>query len=335
MLEKIFNNYSEDHILRTVLSNQNMFFANSFLIGLEDALNNLKIVDYKAYRDFIEHKLKASYNKTFDMHSLLSSLCELSIINSFIVKSDNKNSFQYEPKLRDDNNKNVEFSVEIDNIQYNVEVKSANFENYRKKLNKLVKSKESVLRYESRMLKLTDREMKENMTSTDSKVKDFLVDSSMKFPMKLYDCNKKRINVLFICWNDHTDQPCTALKHPIHGLLTKNSWHTESDFSNIDLIFITDLYQNILAHMLSRDIPLSSFLTGVPYFERNSTNLFRQKSLNPFYLPFSRNVLIEPSTSIEKSDIFPLPIAFSDQYVQVINGKYVSKNCCEIKATFK
>ncbi len=43
------------------------------------------------------------------MHLLLSSLCELSIMNSFIYNSEEKESFIYEPKLRNDNNKNVEF----------------------------------------------------------------------------------------------------------------------------------------------------------------------------------------------------------------------------------
>jgi len=47
-------------------------------------------------------------------------------MNSFIYNSEEKESFIYEPKLRNDN-------------KYNVEIKSPNFENYNNKLNKLVR----------------------------------------------------------------------------------------------------------------------------------------------------------------------------------------------------
>lgn len=337
MIEEVIVNYSESHILKQVYMNRNMRFAKSFLDGLDNALVTLKAVSKKAYSDFINHKLKASKRDSFDMHSLLSSLCELSIMNSFIHNSEEKESFVYEPKLRGDNNKNVEFSIIINHIKYNVEVKSPNFENYNNKLNKLVKKNGSVIHYETRMFDLTEEEKAENMTSTDSKVKDFLIDANKKFPFET-DKNKE-INILFICWNDNTDQPCTALKYPMHGLVTKNSWYKDSEgktviFNNIDFIFISDLYQNILAHMLSGDRPLPGLLTGVPYFERNARFLFPHNKLNPFILPFSRNVLIKPDKEINEKDIFNLPIAFSDQDVQIIDEEYVYKNCNQFKITY-
>jgi len=97
------------------------------------------------------------------------------------------------------------------------------------------------MHFETRMFDLTKEEKAENMTSTDSKVKDFLIDANNKVPL-LTD-KKKEINTMFICWNDNTDQPCTALKYPSHGLLTKNSWYKDSEgktviFNNIDYIFI-------------------------------------------------------------------------------------------------
>lgn len=337
LINDFIYSYSEDHILREVCKNRNMIFQSSFLIGLDNSLLTLKNVSEKAYYDFLQHKLKASNGDSFDMHLLISSFCELSIINSFIQNSDRKESFMYEPQLRNDNNKNVEFSININQTKYNVEVKSPNFEKYNKKLKKIVQQKGSVCHYETRVINLTEEEKKENMTSTDSKVKDFLVDANKKFPTTLN--RKKEINILFICWNDNTDQPCTALKYPMHGLLTKSSWYKDSEgnvvmFNNIDLIFISDLYQNILVHMLSGDTPLPGLLTGVPYFDRNKRFIFPINNLNPFLLPFSRNVLIKPNKEIDRADIFNLPIAFSNQFVQVIDEKYVTKNCSEFKFTY-
>lgn len=337
MIEKYIYNYSEDHILRQVYKNRKMIFPNSFLRGLESALMTLKPLSEKAYNDFVYHKLKASKENSFDMHSFISSLCELSIMNSFIQNSNKKESFVYEPQLRDDNHKNVEFSIEIKQMKYCVEVKSPNFEKYNEKLNELLLKKGSVIRYETRMFNLTEDQKAKCMTSTDTKLKDFLVDTSKKFPDKLN--NTESINILFICWNDHTDQPCTGLKHPMHGLLTKNSWYKDKEnrvveFSNIDLIFVSDLYQSILAHIFSGDIPLSGLMTGVPYFERNARFLYPHNILNPFKLPFSRNVLIKPDKEFREEDIFSLPIAFSDQFVDVVDEEYVLKNCNEIKFTY-
>ena len=171
LIDGFICNYSEDYILREIYKNRDMIFPNSFLNGLETALLNIKTLSENAYNDFVGHKLKATKKDSFDIHSLLSSLCELEIMNSFIQNSEKKKSFMYEPQLREDNNKNVEFSIVINDIKYNVEVKSLNFENYNKKLNKLVKEKGSILHYETRMIDLTEEEKVENITSTDSKVK--------------------------------------------------------------------------------------------------------------------------------------------------------------------
>ncbi|MCB2343303.1 hypothetical protein [Clostridium estertheticum] len=51
-------------------------------------------------------------------------------------------------------------------------------------------------------------------------------------------------------------------------------------------------------------------MLGVPYFERNRRFLFPHNKLNPFSIPFSRNVLIKLDKEISEEDIFNLPIAF-------------------------
>ena len=108
-------------------------------------------------------------------------------------------------------------------------------------------------------------------------------------------------------------------------------------FSNIDFIFVSDLYQNIIAHLSSGAIALPSFITGVPYFEHNDR--FIPNQLNPFYLAFSRNVLIKPDIDIcdnaIKNGIFNIPIAFEDQDVEVIDEKYVSRYASDVKISYR
>lgn len=194
-----------------------------------------------------------------------------------------------------------------------------------------------VIRHEARLFNLSATEKRDRMTTTDSKVKDFLVDSNEKF--SIVKDESREINILFICWNDHTDQPCTALKHPFNGLLTKNSWYKDENnavvtFENIDLIFVSDLYQNLFAYMNSGNIPYPDELSGVPFFQNNERFLRPVLTLNPFLLSHSRNILIEPTKEFTQEQIFNLPIAFSDQSVIVVNEDFVAKNCCEIKCSF-
>ncbi|WP_236894701.1 hypothetical protein [Clostridium beijerinckii] len=332
-MKQIVDKYSNDHILRTIYKNSTLKYARSFIKGLEDALDNLRLVSKSAYEDFINNKLKAKKNNSFDMHSLVSSLCELAIMNSFIVQSNNKTTFIYEPKLRTDNNKNVEFSIIIGNVKYNVEVKSPNFENYNKKQYEQLSKNGAVTRSEARLFNFKDLQEQGILPAPDSKVKDFLVDANLKFPINTD--KDKEINVLFICWNENYDQACTALKHPFSGLLTKNSWHKNENgqiitYPNIDLIFVTDLYKSIIVHMIAGNDAIPSFISGVPYFEANLQVGF----LTPFLLPFSRTALIEPEKPIKKECIDEIPIVFFDRPVDLVDEKFVSHLCREFTTTF-
>lgn len=334
----IFASFPDYHLLKQMADNYDKFiFTRTFIDGLCVALELLKKVDIRAYDDFINHKLLAKSKNGIDSHQLFSALCELAIINTFIRKSNHPESFKYEPCLRKDNNKNVEFSINILDITYNVEVKTPNFENFFTKLDSLMKNNNSVIWYETRLFELNQEQKKSNMTSTDYKVKEFLEDSNLKFPPS--KGSKNSYNVLFICWNEHTDQPCANMKDPMCGLLTKNSWYKEKGnpivFNNIDLIFVSDLLQNMKAHISSGNEPLPSFITGVPYFERNKRFLWPTNTLSPFILAHSRNVFIEQDRSIPPRAIYNLPIAFEDQNVIVVTEDFVSKNCATIKFSIK
>ena len=332
-IKEIIANYPDDHILCQVYKNRKLLFANSFLRGLNNALENVFCVCTTAYRDFANNKLRAADGVSFDFHSLIASMCELSIINTFIEKSENKDTFKYEPKLRNDNNKNVEFSIIINKVKYNVEVKSPNLSNYYNELHTKIEKHGSVVRFDTRGFGKPEKE--NQIGSTDPRVKDFLVDANNKFPNSNIP---NELNVLFICWDDNNDQPCIALKHPMHGLLTSRTWYKNGDekpilFPNIDIIFVSDLYQCIIAHMLSGDEPLPGLITGIPYFENNAR--FLPYRINPFNIAFARNVAIKPLIDIDESMIFNLPIAFSDQYVQVVDENYVARFGIDIKFSYK
>lgn len=338
-IEKILQNCSTDHFLNTLFQHKNeYFFTSSFLHHLNNALDRLLRIDYKAYNDFITHKLPARKNSSFEFHSYISSLCELSIIHSFLSMNCKIDSFDYEPCLRHDNKKNVEFSLKTNCATYNVEVKSPNLESHYTTINEKIDKHGTVVRFDSRGIKKPDRA--NEIPSPTMRVKDFLVDANLKFPQR---SEEDSLNILFIAWDENTDQPCIALKEQNHGLLVANSDFRNADgseykFDNIDLIFISDLYKNFIAHMNSRNEPIPSLVSGVPYFE-NALQRVHPLAINPFLLQFSRNVVVNVNCNFQDQHvldaIFQLPITFYDQDVLIVDEDYVEKNCAGVKFSYR
>lgn len=338
-IEKILQNCSTDHFLNTLFQHKNeYFFTSSFLHHLNNALDRLLRIDYKAYNDFITHKLPARKNSSFEFHSYISSLCELSIIHSFLSMNCKIDSFDYEPCLRHDNKKNVEFSLKTNCATYNVEVKSPNLESHYTTINEKIDKHGTVVRFDSRGIKKPNNE--NEIPSPTMRVKDFLVDANRKFPQR---SGEDSFNILFIAWDENLDQPCIALKEPRHGLLVENSEFRDADgsefqFENIDLIFVTDLYKNFIVHMASTDIPLPSFITDVPYFD-NALKRVTPFAVNPFMLPFSRSGVIGVNCNLQESHvqdaIYQLPITFYDQDVLIVDEDYVEKNCAGVKFSYR
>lgn len=338
-IEKILQNCSEDHCLKTLFKHKDdYFFKSSFLFHLNNALYGLLKADGKAYSDFITHKLPARNNSSFEFHSYISSLCELAVIWSFLNISGEIESFNYEPCLRQDNNKNVEFSIRVNSLTYNVEVKSPNLESHYAAINDRIDEYGSVVRLDSRGIKKPNNV--NEIPSPTMRVKDFLVDANRKFPQMP---GEDSFNILFIAWDENLDQPCIALKEPRHGLLVENSEFRDADgsefqFENIDLIFVTDLYKNFIVHMASTDIPLPSFITDVPYFD-NALKRVTPFAVNPFMLPFSRSGVIGVNCNLQESHvqdaIYQLPITFYDQNVLIVDEDYVEKNCAGVKFSYR
>ncbi len=326
-LFRVVEDYPSDHPFHELLLlSKKHKFTEAYFVFLDTAIKTVEAASPKAAEDFLIHKLAARHGDHYDQHALFAALCELSVLNSFIVQSGDPEAFIYEPKPVKGSNKNPEFSTKVEGITYFVEVKSMNYPIQREKLERQFEERKVVRQYDARILPLTEEEKRESITSTDVKVKDFLVDANKKFAKSNAG---DYVNVLFICWSDETDQPATALKSHYHGLLTEKSWFRDQNgkvitFENIDAIFISDVYYNHGVHMATTDVPLPGILTGVPYFE----NAFPQMP-NPFLLPFSRNVFVE--MPIDPYLLYPLPISTPDRPVEVITEEFVRKYCPEIK----
>ena len=220
--------------------------ALNILQPLLQVLQGFKVLNKTVYNSMLDDKLAAKNGKNdCDAHNLISALCELSIMNAFILASDKPESFQYEPRLVAGSQKNVEFSIEIGGICYNVEVKSANMIKEAKALEQNMVIEGQTIEPNERIL--PPEEWKKIvggtpiMWSLDNKVKDFLQDTQEKFSPISDD-----INLLVICWDGRYRKALTALKSETNGLLTANTYEPKLRCDHISHILVSSLYGFII-----------------------------------------------------------------------------------------
>lgn len=209
-------------------------------------LLKLKSISLEAYKSFVIDKLAARKGKDdIDIHNLISALCELSVINAFISASDQPKSFVYEPRLITNSKKNAEFSIVVDGLLYEVEVKSANMINHAKDLDKNLAKEGYVIEPNARNLSVDGWNGIAGETpiiwSLDNKVADFLESAQEKFP-SIGDS----IHLLVICWDGRYRKALTALKSETSGLLTANTYRPDLVYDHISQIIVTSQYGFII-----------------------------------------------------------------------------------------
>ena len=115
---------------------------------------------------------------------LFLAWCELTVINTFLKQAEEiepgKNTFEYEPTPTTKGT-NPEFKIEFKGNTYYVEVKTPNLEFFYKKKEKIVTEKEPAVQYDARIFNLTPEQKEQNLTSLDSRIKDFLESAEEKF----------------------------------------------------------------------------------------------------------------------------------------------------------
>lgn len=158
---------------------------------------------------------------------LLQRLAELLVIRQVVTYPwQGQVRFRWEPTAAD-SKKNPELVVEGGEFPIGVEVKAPGLLEHREwratnptQLLSRVMSKEAIA-------ELPDAD-KGITYPRDNPVKDFLISAEAKFA-PFHRENPKFRGVLVIVWDDHINEPLTALIHPHSGLLTSKSFFKEPD----------------------------------------------------------------------------------------------------------
>lgn len=285
--------------------------------AIRQVLSVLKEYSPEAFNSFICDKLVAKKGKEeVDFHNLLSALCELSVMYAFIMASDDKESFVYEPRLNEDSKKNVEFSIRNCGRLYNVEVKSANMLRQNEIFAEAMDEKGMVVEPNARILPLEDWEriVGEDsliLGSLDNKVADFLESAQEKFPAVTGDT----VNLLVICWDGSYRKALTALKSKVNGLMTEHTYKPELKFDHISHVLVTTTYGLV-----------SDWLDG---------RLSEPITMDPLNLRFSKNFMIDYNTNNPPKIRERLRGILGCAELHVVDEAYVSANCEDALYSFE
>lgn len=320
-----YRKYSEDHPLRWMSNlciDKDGAIIEDSLIKYSWALNSILAVsrclqtlarlDEKAYYDMVRNKLKAKNKKGFDMHGLISAFCELSVMNTFICRSSDPESFRYEDHVKEGSSRNVEFSINMSDFIFHVEVKTSNLILEDKEIAELLKDYPAVL--------ITDAQTdnyEEICANTDMPVRgslarrlgDFLESANEKFGKTN---GEKEVNLLVVCWDDRVHLPLMALKSPIaQGLLTEKSFITDEQggplkYENVDCVLVNGNYALFKEYVIGM------------LFQR-----FRPEfPVDPFFQVFTYNYIIDHNLTESRTNIIKSII---QQDAAVVDEAYADK----------
>jgi hypothetical protein len=182
----------------------------------------------------------------FNVESYLQTACETTVTSSLVSKF--PESFMYEPKIGEGGS-NCDCSFFVDGFRFNVEVKCFDYAK-----DKEIRSGDKFLvggyGRDTEQLRVINELLGALNSKTpdafgkvqhmDNKVKDFLVKASKQF---YSSDNDKHLNVLIVCANgpQHIQDVFGYLNGP-QGLLTHRSYCPVSEYENVDLVVISNVY---------------------------------------------------------------------------------------------
>ena len=208
-------------------------------------------------------KLASYCNSEKDMNhydQLLQHVAELVVVSHLARTLNESWIFQEEPK-NGASKKNPEISISNGELTILVEVKSPRFFEFQRK------RKETGIQLPSR-IENGFKDIIEDVHDTkaslprDNIVKDFLISANNKFK-SFKEADTNVLSVLVIVWDDYIYEPISSLTNDFTGLITDNSYHTNSDshpikFENIDnIVLLRNMTQIVNA---TRDLQVTDGL---------------------------------------------------------------------------
>jgi len=194
--------------------------------------------------ELLKKKLQI-YTNNFNEAQYLQSACELSV--SYFIARKFPCTFKYELEVNPP--KDVDCVFYDDGFQFNLEVKCADFTANENKKNQAGLHIITLGRYSdidnlqnclSSIALGSEFKSISRLPNLDNKLKDFLVSSHEKFQSNV---NVNELNVLIVCCDNAEDmQRWYSYLFCNQGLFTENSFVSPSDYNNVDVIILSNIY---------------------------------------------------------------------------------------------
>ncbi len=239
-LLKIIENIScPNHYLTQVGYNYDLYVQ-----GLCDVLSKIETkISRKKFLHLVEGKLQLKA-RNFNEDGYIQTACELTVMNDFI--NNEKFKFLYENKVTPP--KDVDFTLQSEGINYNIEVKCPSFKEIPKSINDIsltltnraptINSKIKVLddiksRLEQHGKKITEEK------NLDNTLKSFLESAQEK----VSSSSQKDVNILVVCCDNAINmQTWRGYLFGWQGFFTDNSYIEHSSFDRVDYVLLTNIY---------------------------------------------------------------------------------------------
>jgi hypothetical protein len=247
MIEK-FNslNLSENHYLRIAKESGDNYF-DEFIESISKIENFLSPKDFK-----ILWNEKMQLNKTkFEEKAFIQAACELSVATYFCEKD----NFNVESKVNPENKRDIDVQFKSKGFTYNIEVKCASFkakedvqksDSYKFQSSGRLNNMDDVMSIISNAIdeglsnkgeSLKPHKILKNM---DNNLMDFLKSAHQKFNP---NAQENEINIILVgCDNPGDMQSWVGYLYASEGLFTENSFLSTDEYSNVDLVVLTNLY---------------------------------------------------------------------------------------------
>lgn len=232
-------------ILNPYFSDRNEASAQ-YKEGMLAAINRLSnYLGEKQIEDFLRNKLQL-FSSSFNEPQYIQAACEL-VICSHLAET-YKKSFSYELEINPP--KNVDCSFSENGIQFNIEIKCADYSK-----NNIINEKDAfrigflgrnphVERIFKELADLfqshVDGRPLLKQQHMDNKLKDFLQSAHGKF---LQEPRTDHLNILAVCCDTPMDiQKWFGYMYGHQGLFTQESFSDKRTYNLVDVVFITNLH---------------------------------------------------------------------------------------------
>jgi len=239
-------------------------------------------------------KLKINGEPSTDRDQYLQYACELTVAG-YLCRLHEANGYDYE--YPGNSGKNVDSSLEINGVRFNVEVKCPNpkreaGQHLDRSLNLRTHGRIVDFDYLRENTNLLAQALDLDFTTTrnsDHNIKEALIDAANKFPRPVTD---NQLNCVVLCADDGD-----SLQHYYHclfgaeGLFTDKSFHNPMDYAEVDAVILTNLRHRHDRYLSSSKLSnpwlfesaFSLIVCNTSRPARESNNLRALKGLIPNY----------------------------------------------------